>query len=170
MSTTTELQPGDVYTCLHAGLIWAGSVRGRGERITVTRDDSPDRLALILDGDAQVRRWGSVRLVPGAVTVDPWTTVGDPTWAEERETARKAAWAEPDPVRRGAALAAVEARFGPAAPTSRTIAAPVSSPHQRAYEADQKRLDNPEQVHRIQSVTIHPDEEVRPPRRDRTVF
>ncbi len=106
-------------------------VLDRGATVCVTHDlldAAKDRLgnpgwpALLHDPEGQRARYGDVVIAPGPFPSDaePWI-YGDPTWAEEREQARRNAWAVADPRERNTALAAVEARFGPAKPRNATF-------------------------------------------------
>lgn len=109
-----------------------GANLDRGDTITLTadiieaqRDRNGDLsrswLGLLHDEDAQVARFGHVIARPG-----PWPegqevwTYGDRRWETERDAARRRAWALPSEQERHEALAAVEARFGPARSTSKT--------------------------------------------------
>lgn len=121
MTTTDALQVGDQYTVLHSGLSWLGDIRRRGEVITVTAADRPEAIALVSDPDSQIRRWGSIRLVPGVVAVDPWDVVGDVTWTEHYQRARTEAWAQPPGALRDAALVALREQWGDGPATSRTL-------------------------------------------------
>lgn len=121
----------------------------RGMSITITEamlDASRDRygetwLTAIADPTEQSRRWGWPRFAPGPAPegMEPWVH-GDALWAEQREQARRDAHALPTAEARRDALAAVEARFGAALPTSRTTNAwqPGNHPTE-TMAADQER-------------------------------
>lgn len=72
---------------------------------------------------------------------EPTWVFGDPDWAEQREAARRRAWAILDPAERAAAREAVEREYGPAPSTSNTIANLTTSPEQRAAAEQRARLD-----------------------------
>lgn len=105
-----------------------GFVFNRGDEIVLTADNiemATDKNGVSwlddLSEDAQVARWGRVRigLGPWPESAAKWF-YGDPEWAELREQARKRAW-RAFPEDRAAALAAVEEEFGPAPSTSKTL-------------------------------------------------
>lgn len=137
-TTTTEpganafARPAEQFHWLVDGIIWrakraalfggVSEISRRGQTVTITSemlDASPWISRYLGDEAAQLDRWGVVRIAPGPFPADAsrWT-YGDPAWAEAREIARRAAWAETDPERQTAARAAVEREFGPAPTTS----------------------------------------------------
>jgi hypothetical protein len=98
--------------------------------------------------------------------------VGDVEWVECYSAARAEAHAQPTQQQRDEAFRAMQVRFGGERPTtSRTItpAAPMRR-EEEAYRAQEQRLNNPESVHKIQSLTVSPDEAPPVDRRNRTVF
>jgi len=139
MTTKTEtnslLTPGNQFHWLGAAMtcstdpngLTGGVVLSRGSQVTITQallDINRGWLSMLGDEPAQIAKYGEVRFAPGPFPADLLTTVpGTRAHAEDRETARQAAWAEPDSASRRRALAAVEAKFGPAESTSTTIAA-----------------------------------------------
>jgi len=100
----------------------------RGQTITITSsmlDAHRDRhgelsgwIGIVHDEDAQVRRFGEVIARAGEAPADlkPWTR-GDADWQVARDRARRDAYSRPEG-ERAAALAAVDAEYGPAANTS----------------------------------------------------
>lgn len=114
-------------------------------------------MSLIGDDAAQVERWGEVRFRLGRAPegTPTWGAVGDSDWREQREDARKAAWAEADPVRRAAALQDVHDRFGPA-PVTSTILNTTPDPSIAAAEAQQKALDAGGVRHVSHYVAVEP--------------
>lgn len=98
-------------------------------------------MAIIDDEAAQLARWNEIRFRLGRAPEDvqTWTQHGDSDWREQREQARQAAWAEPNPDRRADALRAVHEKFGPA-PTTSTIVSSTPDPSIAAAEAQQAAL------------------------------
>lgn len=136
-----KLQAGDEIHFLRAVLAW-GEAFHRGASLVLTSD----HIARTIDREG--RSWLDAVDTDGArIGRGPWpagepTWVhGDPDWAEQREAARRRAWSIIDPTDRAAARQAVEAEYGPSAPTSRTLGAPTSSPDQRAAAEQRARLD-----------------------------
>lgn len=127
-------RPAEQFHFLTTGLIWrtkvpsgfggVSEISTRGQTVTLTRDmlDANPWIARYLgDDDAQIEKWGEVRIRPGAFPDDASPYVhGAPDWEEAREAARRRAWAIADPEERAAARAEVERRYGPAPTTSRT--------------------------------------------------
>jgi hypothetical protein len=133
--TGTAPTPGSQIHALHTGLTLAtGDTTGsvvllRGQVFTVTDAllaANRDRLGQCFLDDlsdaAQINRWGRVMLSAGPSPADltPWEP-GGPEHAEAREEARKAAWGLSTQHERAEALAAVQARYGAAPLTSKTI-------------------------------------------------
>ncbi|WP_344781806.1 hypothetical protein [Microbacterium kribbense] len=127
----TALKAGEI---VHSGgSIWSSSgiVVSRGQVIVLTRNmidaskgrnGKPSGLALAGDTEAQLSKWGEIRWMLGRPDEDfLMTTPGTPEHAEAREAARRAAWMEPNPGRRAAALNDVQARYGTATSTSHTL-------------------------------------------------
>lgn len=155
-TTTNPLaRPAESFHWLVSGIIWhakaanlfagTSAISERGQTVTITAEmlDASPWIARYLGNDeAQIARWGEVRIAPGAFPSDVlrWTP-GSVEHAEAREGARRRAWAILDPAERAAAREAVERDYGPAAPTSRTLSAPTSSPEQRAANEQRRRLD-----------------------------
>ena len=150
-------QAGDIIHAVATGMhlprttsLWGGApavLLVRGQSITVTEDmieASRDRHgnvtwpAMVHDEAAQLRRWGKIHIAPGEppANMRPWIH-GDPEWSEQREIARKAAWAETDPQRRAAALQRVTEVYGKA-PTTSTITATYKG--DRGFEEQQARI------------------------------
>ncbi len=96
-----------------------------------------------LSEEAQLQRWGAVKLGigPWPDGLPAWVEVGDPTWVEQYAAARAVAYARPTQAERDEALRELRQRFGAPPTTSRTIAAPTSSPEQRAAAEQRARLD-----------------------------
>ncbi|WAB80800.1 hypothetical protein OVN18_09500 [Microcella daejeonensis] len=144
---------GDVVHCVQSGLTAFGGVLVRGQEITLTAamiEGTLDR-----DGSSFLDRELSRpdgRLQKGAWPGGPTWTAGSVEEAEARERDRKVAWAEPNPVRRAAALRQVEATYGAALPTSRTLGAGTSNEvqiaDQRSRMSSQGRLVT-------RSMTLH---------------
>jgi hypothetical protein len=74
-------------------------------------------LDLADDEQAQLDRWGEVRIRRGRHEIEKWTRPGDPVWTIEHAEARRVALAVVDHDERHEALRAVRERFG-VAPTS----------------------------------------------------
>lgn len=115
-----------------------GYALARGDEMMVTaqlladsKDRNGDSAMDDLSESAQVRRWGQVRLGIGPWPRDeqgnkkPSWLPGDPVWAQEREKARRLAWAEVDPAIRQQKLARVREIYGDAATSSKTLNAKV---------------------------------------------
>lgn len=153
-TTTTEAtvnpyaRPAEQFHWLVDGVIWrakapnlfagVSEISRRGQTLTLTDEmlaASPWISRYLGDDDAQLDRWGVVRIAPGPFPDDASRWVhGSPGWAEAREVARKAAWAETDPTRREAARAAVEREFGPAPTTSTSRDIPEHYTERQARE------------------------------------
>lgn len=99
-------------------------------------------LAILGDDDAQISKWGEVRFRPGRAPegIQTWNRRGDSDWVEQREAARREAWSQPTAQGRADALAAVNAKFGPAPTTSTTLSS-APDPSIAAAEAQRARLD-----------------------------
>lgn len=132
------------------GFLASAHTSRAGETIRITRaiiDASYSAsgrswMALINNEPAQIEKWGEVRFRMGRAPegVQTWTQYGDSDWREQREQARQAAWAEPNPDRRAAALRAVHDKFGPAPVTSTTIST-TPDPSIKLAEEQRARLD-----------------------------
>lgn len=129
---------GDVGHFLISGFTYAESTRGsagrvasRGQEFTVTQDlreAGTDRLGscwldLLHDPEGQRRRWGQVIFKPGPfpdgqLRTDP----GSPEHTEARREAMREASSLPTKAERDAARREVERLYGPAVPTSNTLA------------------------------------------------
>lgn len=152
-------QPGEWMHCLDEGGIpipRSASIFGapsvtlyRGDEIEIDaamleadldRHGRPGWAALLHDDAMQVEKWGSVRLRPGRAPRDlqPWVH-GSPLWSEQREAARRAAWAEPNPERRAEALAEVKRTYGDA-PTTSTVLNTATTPTERAAAEQAERI------------------------------
>ncbi|MBT2485636.1 MULTISPECIES: hypothetical protein [unclassified Microbacterium] len=156
-SAELPVRPADTFHALKTGVtISVGNgfmstahITKAGENIIVTQnmiDASRDTfgnswMSLLGDDAAQIERWGEVRFRLGRAPegTPTWGAVGDSDWREQREDARKAAWAEADPERRAAALQTVHERFGPA-PLTSTIISSTPDPSIAAAEAQQEAL------------------------------
>jgi hypothetical protein len=134
---------GDILHVNVAGFTALGRVFRRGEEFTLSADD----IASTLDTNGESWIDNELARPDGRVAAGPWPegqpnwTFGSPDWAEAREIARQAAWAEGDPAERARKRAEVELQFGAAPSTSRTIAAPLSSPQERAADEQRRRMD-----------------------------
>jgi hypothetical protein len=158
-SAAPVVKPGDwVHSVDESGVMLPASVGIfgtasvnllRGDEIQVTeemaaaardRHGRPGWLALVHDDDAQIAKWGSVRLRPGRAphTLAPWT-YGSPAWSEARETARREAWGLPTAEARTAALAEVQRVYG-AAPTTSTTLNTAQTPTERAAAEQNERI------------------------------
>lgn len=128
--------PGETIHCLESGLtistgggwITGGAVLARGQNLVVTTqllEANRDALGryggpgLVHHPDEQMAVHGRLLFAPGPAPDDMTAETGTAEWVEQREVARRAAWAEPDPARRTDALAEVERKYG-AAPTTST--------------------------------------------------
>jgi hypothetical protein len=168
----TEVKAGDVITILTTGIsvpsgdIWiGGQIMTRGDVFRVSQEQiaaSHDRYGtpggIMLAGDPaeQLRRWGVQRFHLGKLDLDPWQR-GDETWVEQREIARRAAHAEPDPERRAAALAAVHEKFGPGPSTSTHVPIKPDGYWQRRAEEVEERHVREGRVHRNKSSYSNED-------------
>ena len=139
MTDPTKAQPGDLLHVL-ATLVAFGDVLPRGavveltaQRIESTRDRLGRSWLDDLSEDAQLQRWGEVRVGLGPWPEDlPAWTYSSPDWQMARERASRAAWSHPDPATRAQALAEVEHLYGPARQTSQTIGGVVDPSGNRA--------------------------------------
>jgi len=132
--TAHPLKAGETIHVLAGGLLIFGWAYKRGDEITVTqkqldgtRDRNDNSWADDISETAQLDRWNEQRIGIGAWPegLGKWT-YGAPDWQEQREAARKRAWAILHPEERAAALHAVEQEFGKAPVTSVTLnAAPA---------------------------------------------
>lgn len=130
--------PGSVVHCVVSGTTistgggWlaGGAVLARGASLVITsalleaNRDASGRYwgpGLALDEQAQLDAYGKVLFRDGPAPADMTAEPGTSEWVEQREVSRRAAWAEPDPGRRAAALAEVERKYGPAPLTSATL-------------------------------------------------
>lgn len=131
------------------GFLSSGHVTTAGESIVITSaiiDASYDRhghswLAHLVSDDAQIAAWGELRfgLGPAPEDAPTWNRRGDADWVEQRSAAKAAAWSEPNPDARAAALAAVEQRFGPQVTTATYTK--VNDPSIAKAEAQQHALN-----------------------------
>lgn len=130
------VKPGDQFHVLKTGVgihtgggfLASSHISTAGETITVTAAmieanysmSGWNWMAIIDDADAQLARWGEVRFGLGQAPVDAptWNVRGDADWVEQRNAAKAEAWNMPTVQARAEALAAVEARFGPAVTTA----------------------------------------------------
>lgn len=146
--------PGDQFHVLKTGVgihtgggfLASSHISTAGETITVTAAmieanysmSGWNWMSIIDDEDAQLARWGEVRFRLGRAPADvqTWNEWGDPDFVEQREAARREAWQQPSAQARADALAAVQARFGPAAPTSTTL---NTTPDPSIKQAEQQR-------------------------------
>lgn len=144
ITTTPEgkLHEGDAIHFLRAVTGW-GDIRQRGYERRLSAADiaatiNREGASWLDEIDTDGARIGRGSWPAG----EPTWTYGSPDWQEQREAARKRAWAVMDPDERAAARKAVELEYGPAAPTSNTLSAPTSSPEQRAADEQRRRLDS----------------------------
>ena len=151
------VRPGDTFHAVltgstfstGAGFMASAHVTRAAENIIVTQKmidasysaSGRSWMALIGDDDAQIRKWGEVRfrLGPAPLDAPTWNAHGDVEWTRARDAAKAEAWAMPTAEARAAALAAVDARFGPL-PTTATYWTQVD-PSIAAAEAQRKALD-----------------------------
>ncbi|MEV8173919.1 hypothetical protein [Microbacterium sp. NPDC079176] len=156
-SAELPVRPADTFHCLVTGVtislgngfMSTAHITTAGENIIVTQNmiaASYDNfgqswMAIIDDDDAQVQRWGEVRFRIGPAPADArtWNTVGDVEWTRARDAAKAEAWAMPTAEARAAALAEVNARFGPIASTANYWIS--EDPSVAAAAAQQKALD-----------------------------
>ncbi|MXS73681.1 hypothetical protein CSIV_12420 [Microbacterium sp. CSI-V] len=95
-------------------------VYARGDVVQITEATIQHQgylLTLADDEQAQLNRWGEVRIRRGRHEIERWTKPGDPIWTIEHSEARRVALAVVDHDERNAALRAVRDRFG-AAPSA----------------------------------------------------
>ncbi len=104
------------------------------------RHGRPGWSGLLYDEDAQIQKWGAVRLRPGRAPRDleSWTH-GSALWAEAREHARREAHQLPTEEQRAAALLELHRRFGPPPVTSTTLNT-AKSPSERAHAEQEARI------------------------------
>jgi hypothetical protein len=125
----TELpKPGTVIHALDAIVLCDVALR-RGDSLTLTQKQidltintrGESFLSIVDDEDAQVAKWGSRKIGPGAFPSDltPWVK-GSPDEDVERDRRRKLAWAEPDDEKRRTALRDIQRELG-SKPTSKTL-------------------------------------------------
>ncbi|WP_350352498.1 hypothetical protein ABS642_05155 [Microbacterium sp. A8/3-1] len=135
-SAPLPLKPGDQFHAVMTGCTFStgggflasSHVSTAGETYTVTQqliDASRDRygdswLIYLASDEAQIQKWGAVRfrLGPAPEGIATWNQRGDADWTQQREAAKAEAWGLPTAEARAAALAAVDARFGPAVTTA----------------------------------------------------
>jgi hypothetical protein len=125
-------RPAEQFHFLQTGIMWrakpavmfggVSEISERGQTVTITAEmlhASPWISRYLGDPEAQIQKWGEVRIAPGPFPdgQSRWVR-GAPDWEEAREAARRRAWAVADPDDRVAAHAAVEREFGPAPTTS----------------------------------------------------
>jgi hypothetical protein len=119
----TPWSPGETVTVLCGGMsINTGvplrdisHVYRRSDKFTVTAATIEHQswlLDLADDEDAQISRWGEVRLRRGTHEVTPWLAVGDPIWTVMHDDARRVALSHVDPEGRQRAMEQVRERFG----------------------------------------------------------
>lgn len=137
---TKTLKAGDTYVALKAGFIWAGAVRARGERIVVTSEDSPEKLAVVLDVNAQVARWGEQRLAVELPEHFEHFEQGTVERDLEYQRRRAEAYAQPVERLRDEALRKLTADFGMPPATSRTLTGPTDASLEQ-YRARQRAMD-----------------------------
>lgn len=151
---TLPVAPGDMIHAARGGVTISvgngfGHVTTPGESICVTAamiaasfdNFGQSWMSLIGDDDAQVERWGAVsfRLGRAPEGVQTWNARGDSDWVEQREAARREAWAQPTVEARNAAMAAMHARFGPAPTTA--VYTKIVDPSVRLAEEQRAALD-----------------------------
>lgn len=100
----------------------------------------PSWSALVNDEDAQIQKWGFVRLRAGRAPRDlqPWSR-GSALWAEKREAARREAWAQPSAEARAEALREVQRVYGDA-PVTSTVLNTAKTASERAYDEQAERI------------------------------
>ncbi|HBS08182.1 MAG TPA: hypothetical protein DEA69_05200 [Microbacterium sp.] len=119
---------GDEVTVTHAGLSLPWGIPGfgntvcrRGDVLKVTQDTIKHRqdiLHLINSPDAQIERFGEIRILRGRHDIPAWTKQGDAEWILARNAARDLAHQIIDPTERAEALREVSRKFGPGPTTS----------------------------------------------------
>ncbi|KZE91779.1 hypothetical protein [Microbacterium sp. TNHR37B] len=146
-------RPAEQFHFLTTGMMWrakpaalfgSGSeISQRGQTVTITAemlDASPWISRYLGDPEAQIEKWGEVRIAPGPFPADASPYVhGAPDWEEAREVARRRAWAITDPEERAAARAEVERRYGPAPTTSSSNEIREHHTERRAREQAERR-------------------------------
>ena len=100
----------------------------------------PSWSALLDDEEAQIAKWGFVRLRAGRAPRDlqPWTH-GSALWAEKREAARREAWAQPTAEGRAEALSDVQRVYGDG-PVTSTVLNTAKTASERAYDEQAERI------------------------------
>ena len=157
-SAALPVRPGDTFHCLTSGatiptgsgLLSASHISKAGQNIIVTgamiaasySASGRSWMSILNDPEAQRARWGEerFRLGPAPAGAATWGAVGDADWREAREQARKDAWSMRTAEARAAALAAVNARFGPP-PTTSTIISSTPDPSIKLAAEQQAALD-----------------------------
>lgn len=132
------------------GFMSASHVTKAGENIVITSQlidasysaSGRSWLSHLVSEEAQLAAWNEVRFGLGPAPADAatWNRRGDADWVEQREAARREAWAQPTAEARAEALAAVEKRFGPA-PTTSTIISSTPDPSIKLAEEQQAALN-----------------------------
>jgi hypothetical protein len=156
-SAPLPVKPGEQFHAKLSGVTFptgggftsGGHVTKAGETYTVTQQlidasisaSGRSWLAIIGDDEAQIQKWGSVRfgLGPAASDAPSWNAVGDPDWHRARDAARGEAWNQPTAEARNTALAAMNAKFGPAPVTA--IYSVSVDPSIRQAEEQQRKLN-----------------------------
>ena len=154
---------GDVLHCRVSGTTMFGRSWSRGESFRVDAADIAHSInkhgESFLDRELAKGVDGKLGLGEWPADAPTWTP-GSVEHVEAKEAARKAAWAEPNPAVRLAALKRVEEEFGSTGSTSRTISAAATDPQERRAAEQRARLDadGPRAVSRY-SPTRTPEEE-----------
>jgi hypothetical protein len=152
MTTNHLATPAAQFHFLTSGVLWhartpnmwggTSEVSRRGQTVTITQDmleASPWIARYLGDEEAQIAKWGEVRIAPGAFPddLDPWTP-GTPEAEAAYWKAHDAAWAETDPAERDRKLRTLREQFG-AAPSAQRSSSGRSN--LREVEAQRARLD-----------------------------
>lgn len=157
-SAVLPVKPGDqihakltgVTFATGRGFLSASHVTKAGQTYTVTSAlieasysaSGRSWLSHLVSEDQQLAAWGEVRfgLGPAPEGIRTWNRRGDSDWVEQREQARKDAWAMPTAEARAEALAAVAEKFGPP-PTTSTIISTTPDPSIKLAAEQQRALD-----------------------------
>lgn len=152
---------GDEVTVTHAGLSLPWGIPGfgntvcrRGDVLKVTQDTIKHRqdiLRLIESPDAQIERFGEVRILRGRHDIPAWTKQGDAEWILARDRERYLANQIVDPNERAAALTAVNKKFG-TVPTSTSTEIRNTSQQRRLADDAAARAQHGR--HTIQSLAV----------------
>lgn len=138
MTSNPHTIPGSSFHWLRAGVIYktrkaepghldfssTSEISTRGQVVTITAAllEACPWLDLLGDEQAQLAKWGEIRIAPGdwPTDLDPWTP-GTREEGEAYDRERREAWGRPVGPERDSALVALRERWGNGLSTSRTL-------------------------------------------------